>query len=84
MFDEELLQEKVKSVLSIKNILLEHMYHKAPISEEELLKTLHEYRDMVAPYVADTSLYIYNAMKEGKNVLLEGQLGTMKDPDHGI
>jgi len=68
----------------MKNVMLEHMYHKPLIDPEELLKTLHEYRDIVEPYVADTSLFISNALKEGKTVLLEGQLGSLKDPDFGI
>ncbi|MDD6102819.1 MAG: adenylosuccinate synthase [Clostridiales bacterium] len=84
LFDEEALREKVYRVLEAKNILLEHMYHKAPIDPEELLKTLASYRDAIAPYVCDTSAYLYNAIKEGKNILLEGQLGSLKDPDHGI
>ena len=84
LFCEELLQEKVKQVCEIKNVLLEHLYHQAPIDPEELLDTLHEYRDMVAPYVGNVSAFLDQAVKEGKNILLEGQLGTMKDPDHGI
>ena len=64
--------------------MLEHMYHKPLLKEEELLATLHEYRDMVAPYVGDVSLFLDKAIKEGKKILLEGQLGTLKDPDHGI
>ena len=84
LFDEELLVEKVKRVCEMKNVILEHMYHKAPIVPEELLETLHEYRDMVAPYVCDTAAFIQDAIKAGKNILLEGQLGTLKDPDFGI
>lgn len=84
LFCEELLQEKVKQVCEIKNVLFEHLYHQAPIDSEELLDTLHEYRDMVAPYVGNVSAFLDQAVKEGKNILLEGQLGTMKDPDHGI
>lgn len=84
LFCEELLQEKVKQVCEIKNVLFEHLYHQAPIDPEELLDTLHEYRDMVAPYVGNVSAFLDQAVKEGKNILLEGQLGTMKDPDHGI
>lgn len=71
LFDEEALREKVYRVLEAKNILLEHMYHKDPIDPEELLKTLASYRDAIAPYVCDTSAYLYNAIKEGKNILLE-------------
>ena len=84
LFCEELLQEKVKQVCEIKNVLFEHLYHQAPIDPEELLDTLHEYRDMVAPYVGNVSAFLDQAVKERKNILLEGQLGTMKDPDHGI
>ena len=84
LFDEELLQAKVKRTCETKNIMLEHMYHKPLLKEEELLATLHEYRDMVAPYVCDVSSYLDQAIKEGKTILLEGQLGTLKDPDHGI
>ncbi|MBE5843722.1 MAG: adenylosuccinate synthase [Butyrivibrio sp.] len=84
LFDEELLKEKVERVLVTKNILLKELYHKPEISPAELLETLHEWRDMVKPYVADTSLFLDKAIKEDKTILLEGQLGTMKDPDHGI
>ena len=59
-------------------------YHNPLIDTDELLYTLHEYRDMVAPYVCDVSLFLDKALKEGKTVLLEGQLGTLIDPDHGI
>ncbi len=84
LFDDALLKEKVERVAEIKNVLFEHMYHKDKIDTNELLNTLHEYRDMIKPFVCDTSLFISNALKEGKTVLLEGQLGTLKDPDHGI
>ncbi len=84
LFDEELLTEKVERVLVTKNILLKELYHKPEISPAELLDTLHEWRDMVKPFVADTSLFLDKAIKENKTILLEGQLGTMKDPDHGI
>ena len=84
LFDEDLLKEKVVRVAEQKNVILEHLYHKPLIDTDELLNTLHEYRDMVAPYVCDVSLYLDKALKEGKTVLLEGQLGTLKDPDHGI
>lgn len=84
LFDEELLKEKVERVCAMKNVLLEHLYHKPLINPDELLNTLHEYRDMVAPFVCNVSLYLDQAIKEGKTILLEGQLGTLKDPDHGI
>ena len=84
LFDEELLKEKVVRVCEIKNVMFEHLYHKPPIDPQKLLATLLSYRDMVAPYVCDVSAYLYEALKEGKNILLEGQLGSLKDPDHGI
>ncbi len=84
LFDEDVLKEKVKRVCDLKNVLLEHLYNKPAIDPAELLETLHGYRDMVAPYVCDVSAFLDKALKEGKTVLLEGQLGTLKDPDHGI
>jgi adenylosuccinate synthase len=64
--------------------MFEHLYKKPPMNKDELLETLHSYRDMVRPYVCDVSLFLHNALKDGKTILLEGQLGSMKDPDHGI
>ena len=84
LFDEELLVEKVERVCELKNCILENLYHKPLIHRVELLHTLHEYRDMVAPYVCDVSAYLHRSIKENKTILLEGQLGTLKDPDHGI
>ena len=84
LFDEDTLVEKVERVCEQKNIMLEHMYHEKPIDPKELLETLHEYRDIVEPYVCDVAVYLREAIKEGKNILLEGQLGTLKDPDFGI
>ena len=84
LFDEELLKEKVVRIAETKNVLLEHLYHKPLINPDELLEALHEYRDTIAPYVCDVSSYLDQAIKEGKTILLEGQLGTLKDPDHGI
>lgn len=84
LFDEELLKEKVERVCEQKNVMLEHMYHKPTIDPEELLATLHEYKEMIEPYVCDVSSYLHEAIKEGKTILLEGQLGTLKDTDHGI
>ena len=84
LFDGELLKEKVQRICELKNVLLEHLYHKPGIDPAQLLETLQDYRDMVAPYVCDVSAFLDRALKEGKTVLLEGQLGTLKDPDHGI
>lgn len=84
LYDEDLLAEKVERICESKNVLLEHLYHKPLLNPAELLETLRGYRDMVAPYICDVAAFLDNALKEGKRVLLEGQLGTLKDPDHGI
>ncbi len=82
--DEAALKEKVVRVCETKNVLLEHLYHKPLLNPDEVLSELLEYKKMVEPYVCDVSAYLYDAIKEGKNILLEGQLGSLKDPDHGI
>lgn len=84
LFDEDALKEKIDRVLVQKNILLEHLYHQPLLKSEEIFATLMEYKQMIEPYVCDTSAYLYQAIREGKNILLEGQLGSLKDPDHGI
>lgn len=84
LFDEDLLREKAYRVCELKNVLLEHLYHKPLLDPEEIIKELLSCRDMIAPYVCDTSAYLHEAIKEGRNILLEGQLGSLKDPDHGI
>lgn len=84
LFDEELLKEKVERICELKNVLFEHLYHKPLLKPEDLMEELRGYRKMVEPYVCDTSAYLYDAIKAGKNILLEGQLGSLKDPDHGI
>lgn len=82
--DDDRLKEKIKRVCDLKNVILKNLYHKPAIDEDELLNTLHEYRDMVAPYVSDVSAYLHDALLHNKRILLEGQLGSLKDPDHGI
>lgn len=84
LFEEELLKEKVAGICEIKNVLFTHLYHKPALDPEELLTTLHKYKEMIAPYVCDVSVCLDQAIREGKTILLEGQLGTLKDPDHGI
>ena len=84
LFDEEGLREKLERVCATKNVLMEHLYHKPLLDVDELYNTMMEYKEMIAPYVCDTSRFLDEALKEGKNILLEGQLGTLKDPDHGI
>ncbi len=82
--DEKELRERIANVILKKNVLLENLYHAEPLKEDDIYEELMEYKKMVEPYVCDVSAYLWNAIKEGKNILLEGQLGTLKDPDHGI
>ncbi len=84
LFYPDELREKLESVCEVKNLLLEHIYHKPLINVDELFDTLMEYKEAIAPYVADTGAFIRKSLKEGKDILLEGQLGSLKDPDHGI
>lgn len=78
------LREKIGRVILQKNVVLEHLYHAQPLSVNAVYEELMGYKKMVEPYVCDVSSYLWNAIREGKNILLEGQLGTLKDPDHGI
>lgn len=84
LFDEETLKEKVAGICEKKNVMLEHLYHKPLLKPEEIFEELMSYKKMLEPYVCDVSLFLWNALKEGKEILLEGQLGSLKDPDHGI
>ena len=82
--DEDILRDKVERVCQTKNVLLEHLYHKPLLNPDDIMEELKSYKEMIKPFVCDTSLFLWNALKEGKTVLLEGQLGSLKDPDHGI
>ncbi len=82
--DEKELMEKVENVCTLKNVMLEHLYHQPLLDPKEVFQTLMEYKEIIEPYVCDVSKYLDEAIKEGKNILLEGQLGSLKDPDHGI
>ena len=84
LFDEKYLREKLEIVLEVKNLILENVYHKPQLDVDEIYNTLLEYREMVKPYVCDTAKFLRQAIKDGKKILLEGQLGSLKDPDHGI
>lgn len=82
--DMDALREKVEGICEKKNVLLRYLYHHEELSADDVMKELEHYREVLAPYVADTSSWLSNALREGRQILLEGQLGTMKDPDHGI
>ena len=82
--EESALREKVERVCAQKNILLKHLYDKPELDPEDIMDTLREYAYLVEPYVCDVSAFLDEALKEGREILLEGQLGALKDPDHGI
>ena len=84
LFDEDYCLDKLRRVLEVKNITLKHLYHKPELSAEEIFAELKPLRDAVAPYITDTFRFLREARKDGKTILLEGQLGSMKDPDLGI
>lgn len=84
LFHEDILRERLEQAAEIKNILFEHMYHKPRISADELFGQLMQVREQIRPYVGDAVSFVHQALKENKTILLEGQLGSMKDPDLGI
>jgi adenylosuccinate synthase len=84
LYDEEVLRQRLEKVCVLKNVLFKHLYHKPLLEPEVLFHQLMEWRDALAPYVCNTQAFIHQALEEGKTVLLEGQLGSMRDPDFGI
>ena len=84
LFDASALREKIHGICELKNLTLEHVYHKPLLDEEEVFATCMRYKEKIAPFVCDTHAYIQKALRENKQILLEGQLGTLKDPDFGI
>lgn len=84
LFDEAALAERLQAVLEVKNILIEHLYQREPLTAEPILAQLAQWREFVKPYVADTTAFLHDALKNGRKILLEGQLGALKDPDFGI
>ena len=84
LFDNDGLMDKVERICETKNVTLEHLYNKPALNPQEIYNELMEYKDMIAPYVCNVSEFLWNAIKDGKEILLEGQLGSLKDPDHGI
>ncbi len=82
--DEATIREKIERVILQKNVLLEHLYKKPLLKVDDIYNTLMEYKKMVEPYVCDVSAFLAQAIKDNKTILLEGQLGSLKDPDHGI
>ena len=82
--DEQALLERVRSVVEMKNVLIEHLYHKEKLDPEKIFQELLRQKEMIKPYVADVGAFLHQAVRDGKKILLEGQLGSLKDPDFGI
>jgi adenylosuccinate synthase len=84
LYDEPRLRVRLEQSLSIKNVLFEHLYKKPKINADELIPELLEQGRKIKSMVADTTTLMYEALAAGKNILAEGQLGALRDPDHGI
>lgn len=84
LYDETRLYQRITQSLAIKNVLLEHLYHKPRLDAEGIVLQLREEAELLRPYVGDTTTYLHDAWRSGKRILLEGQLGALRDPDHGI
>lgn len=84
LFDDELLKVRLENVCTLKNVMIEHLYHKEPLDPEALFTEMLRYRELIAPFVGDAATFVQDALRQGKSVLLEGQLGTLKDTDFGI
>ena len=82
--DKESLMARIEQVLAVKNCLYTNLYHVEPLKAEDVYNKLMEYKELLAPYAADTFTFLHKAVKENKTILLEGQLGSLKDPDFGI
>lgn len=82
--NEDELKERIENALSIKNVILKNLYHKPELDASEIFEKLMHYKEVLAPFVADTFKFIFDAIKNGKKILLEGQLGALKDTDFGI
>lgn len=81
---EAVLREKLENVCTLKNVVIENLYHKPALEVDDLYHTMMEYKEMIKPYVENTGVFLQEAIKDGRNILLEGQLGALKDTDHGI
>ena len=84
LYDEERLRERLTRAVEMKNVLFQYMYHKPLLNVDELYEELLVQREEIRPYVGDAVSFVHQAVKDGKTILLEGQLGAMKDPDLGI
>ncbi|MDJ0744235.1 MAG: adenylosuccinate synthase [Xenococcaceae cyanobacterium MO_167.B27] len=83
LMDSKLLPEKLEWTINYKNVILEKLYNLPPLDPKEVIKEYLKYAEYLRPYVIDSSLKIYEAVKKKKNILFEGAQGTLLDLDHG-
>jgi adenylosuccinate synthase len=83
LFDPRILRQKIEVALAEKNVWLERVYGADPIELEELATRYEGYAQRLRPYIADTSLLVDRALRQGKSVLFEGAHATLLDLDHG-
>ncbi|MFL6184316.1 MAG: adenylosuccinate synthase [Actinomycetes bacterium] len=83
LLDPGILAKKVEAVLRERNPLLAKVYNRLPLDAEAIVEEYATYAEALRPRIADTSLYVWNALREGKQVLFEGAQATLLDVDHG-
>jgi adenylosuccinate synthase len=84
IFEQDYLYERINRSMVSKDVLLKHLYGKPFQGLEDMIGRLQDLADKLKPYLTDTTILLNKALYQEKNVLLEGQLGTLRDPDHGI
>jgi adenylosuccinate synthase len=84
LFDEAHLRERVADLLTVKNVLLEHLYAQPRIELADVLAALRPQAEFVRRFVTDTDRLLGDAHARGERILAEGQLGALRDPDHGV
>ena len=84
IYDDQILTARLKNAVEQKNATLRNLYGKPEIDVDALIAKVKDLGEQIRPMVTNTTLFLHQALKEGKTVLLEGQLGSLRDPDHGI
>lgn len=84
LFDPPRLRARLTQALETKNVLFQQLYGKPPLTAAELMPQLLAEAERIAPFVGDTFTLLHDAVAADKTILLEGQLGALRDPDHGI
>jgi adenylosuccinate synthase len=83
LFDPKIFRAKLEVALKDKNKQLVKVYNQLPLDVGEIFDEYMEYGDLLAGHITDTSLVVWSALQEGRNVLFEGAQGTLLDIDHG-